>query len=287
MRTASAPLQSHLAGRSQTRCWMLKLELKDGAVIGVTDHDQDLPFDLGDGERTYRADTGIFPSDVALQAGLEPDNYEVTGPIGETVSREALLGGRFNSARAWLFQVNWRSLGSGPLRFMAGDVVQTRPEGGRFVLEVHNDFHRFNQPAGRLVTNNCDADYGDSRCGAEVEAIVGTVVSAIDAMRFTVSFAGSYASGHFNLGTVQALTGSLAGTAPVEIFTWTAGGAITLFAPLADVPQVGDTFNIRRGCGKSRADCMARGNILNFRGYPEIPGSDQILRPTLPGQGNG
>jgi hypothetical protein len=31
---------------------------------------------------------------------------------------------------------------------------------------------------------------------------------------------------------------------------------------------------------------MARNNILNFRGYPEVPGTDQIFKPTIPGQGN-
>jgi hypothetical protein len=32
---------------------------------------------------------------------------------------------------------------------------------------------------------------------------------------------------------------------------------------------------------------MARGAILNFSGYPEVPGTDQIIKPAIPGQGNG
>jgi hypothetical protein len=97
-----------------------------------------------------------------------------------------------------------------------------------------------------------------------------------------VSFAGTYADDFFNLGTVEALTGALAGTWPVEIFDWSAAGAIVLFAPLADVPAIGDTFTIKRGCGKTRADCMARDNIDFFRGFPEVPGSDQVLKIAVP-----
>lgn len=285
-RTLGGALVSHLATRSHTRCTMLRLDLRDGTSLGVTDHDQDLDFNLGDGSITYRADTGILASDITLTASLDADNYEVRGPIGDVVSIEAILGGRYNRATAKLFQVNHRSLGSGAIKLLKGTVAEARLEGGEFVLEVRSDTDRFNQVIGRNIVNNCDADHGDARCGRTPESVVGTVTSVTDAARFSVSFTGSYANGYFDMGTVEFLTGDLAGTAPVEIFSWTAAGAIVTFVPLAEAPQVGDTMNVIRGCGKSRADCMARNNILNFRGFPEVPGSDQVLRATIPGQGN-
>jgi uncharacterized phage protein (TIGR02218 family) len=285
-RTLTAGMTGHLSTRSHTRCNMLLLDLRDGTSIGVTDHDKDIDYDIGDGSVTYQSGTGILTSDVSLSASLDADNYEVTGPIGDTVTLEAIAGGRFNRARARLFQVNWKDTTQGAIKLLAGNVSQGRVEGGRFVLEIRSDFDRFNQVVGRLITNNCDADYGDARCGATPESVVGTVASVSSALSFTVTFTGSYANDFFNGGTVEALTGDLAGTDPVEIFDWTSGGAITLFAPLAEAPAVGDTFTVKRGCGKSRADCMARNNILNFRGYPEVPGTDQIFKPTIPGQGN-
>jgi hypothetical protein len=105
-------------------------------------------------------------------------------------------------------------------------------------------------------------------------------------MRFTVSFTGTYADDFFNKGVVIGLTGANEGTT-VEIYDWTAAGAIVLFAPLADAPEIGDTFTVRDGCGKSRADCMAHDAIEWFRGFPEVPGSDQVLKPAIPGQGSG
>lgn len=285
-RTLTAGMTGHLATRSHTRAMMLLLVLRDGTSIGVTNHDKDIVFDLGDGSVTYQAGTGILTSDISLQAGLDADNYEVTGPISDIVTLEALTGGRFNRARASLFQVNWRNLTLGAIKLLAGNVSEARIDGGSFTFEIRSDCDRFNQVVGRLITNNCDADYGDTRCGATPESVVGTVTSVVDALSFTVSYAGSYADDYFNAGTVEALTGQLAGTDPIEIQDWSVGGNVVLFIPLAENPAVGDTFNIKRGCGKSRADCMARNNIANFRGFPDLTGSDQLMRPTIPGQGN-
>jgi uncharacterized phage protein (TIGR02218 family) len=285
-RTLTPAMTGHLATRSHTRVMMLLLVLRDGTSIGITDHDRDLEFDLGDGSVTYQAGTGVLTSDVSQQEGLDADNYEVTGPLkdGGDFTLERVSGGRFNRARAYLFQVNWRNLAAGAIKLLAGNVSEVRIEGGQFAFEIRSDCDRFNQVIGRLIVNNCDADYGDTRCGATPETVEGTVTAVTDAMDFDVSYPGSYADEYFNFGTVEFLTGDLAGTAPVEIHSWQETGVILLFTPLVEAPAVGDTLTIKRGCGKSRADCMARSNIENFRGFPEVPGSDQVFRPTIPGQ---
>lgn len=295
MRTLTAGMSGHISGTAHTRCNMLLLVLRDGTNIGVTDHNKDLAFDLGDGAVTYQSGTGILTSDVSLQAGLDADNYEVTGPLRDTgdFTKERIIGGRFNRARAYLFQVNWKSLGAGPIKLMAGNASEARIQGGQFTLEVRSDCDRFNQTVGRLLMNMCDADFGDARCGITPESITGTVSAVTSAMEFSVTFAGSYADDYFNLGTCEFLTGDLAGTDRIEIFDWTSGGAVTLFAPLAEVPAIGDTCTIKTGCSKARRSsdpavrtCEFYDNVLNFRGFPEIPGTDQVIKPAIPGQGN-
>lgn len=282
-RTLGTALSAHLAGRSHTRCNMLLLVLNDGTEIGITDHDKDIAFDiLGGGSVTYSSGTGILTSNVSLSASLDADNYEVTGPIGTTVTLDGILGGRFDRARAYLFQVNWKQLADGAIKLLAGNVSEVRIEGGTFVLEIRSDMDRYNQVVGRVVTNTCDADHGDARCGRVAESVTGTITAATSAMVFQVSYSGSYADNYFNLGTVIGLTGTNAGVTR-EIFDWSVGGAIELFAPLPSTPAVGDTFTVKRGCGKSRADCMARNNIANFRGFPEVPGRKALL-PGIPGQ---
>jgi hypothetical protein len=47
--TLTTDFQDHLKRRSQQRCRMLRLDLFDGTILGFTDHDKVLDFDLGDG----------------------------------------------------------------------------------------------------------------------------------------------------------------------------------------------------------------------------------------------
>ena len=281
-RTLSPALTGHLATRSHTRCKMLLLDLTDGTSIGITDHDKDIAFDIGDGTVTYGAGTGILASNVALSCGLDADNYEVTGPIADVVTLDAILSGRFNRARSRLFEVNWKELSAGAIKILSGNVSEARIEGGKFILEIRSDVDHYNQTVGRIITNQCDADYADGiRCFATPTEITGTVTTSTDPLHMTVSFAGSYANDFFNKGTVIGLTGANTGFV-VEIEDWTSGGAITLFAPLTETPDVGDTFTVRDGCGLSRADCMAHNAIEWFRGYPEVPGR-KVLMPAVPG----
>jgi uncharacterized phage protein (TIGR02218 family) len=287
-RTLSGPLAAHLATRTHTRCKMLRLDLRDGTSIGLTDHDQPISFDLGDGAISYKPDTGILTSDLVLSAGFDADNFEISGPIDSVVTRTLLLGGRFNRARVRLFMINWASLGSGPIRLMAGNIADARPDSGRFVFQVRSDMDRFNQTVGRTITPWCDADFGDARCTFSVPTTAAVVTAVAGDMAFSVSYSGTFANDAFNFGSATFTSGALAGTAPMEIFDSLSSGAgagsIALFAPLAAVPGIGDAVTLRTGCAKTRAACQAYANILHFRGFPEVPGSDQVLKVAVPGQ---
>lgn len=288
-RTLGGPLTSHLGTNAHTRCRMLRLDLVDGSVLAVTDHQASLTIDLGDGSADYSPRTGILASDLSLSTGFDADEVEVTGPLVPVatedwhVTKEAVTGGRFDDATARFFQVNWNSLASGPIRLMKGRVVLAQVEGSSFKLTIRSEISRFAQEIGRTITAYCDADFGDARCGYDVVPVAATVASVTDARQFTVSFVGTYANDYFNKGTVLFLTGALAGTRKVEVSDWTSGGAVTLWTELTEAPQVGDTLELRQGCGKTRADCMAYDNTLNFRGFPDVPGTDQVLRYPNPG----
>ncbi len=279
-RTLTAALVTHLALPAQTRAVMLRLDLKDGTVLAITDHDQDLAYDLGDGSASYSASTGILPSDLSLSTGFDADDIEVIGPVTDSgaTTRAALLGGRFDDAVARLFMVNWNSLTDGAIRLLSGRVVLATVEGGRFRLTIHSEITRYAQEIGRTITGYCDADFGDARCGHVIVPLAATVTAVTDERAFTVSFAGTYANDYFNRGTLAFLTGVLAGCRPVEIFDWTSGGAVTLWTGLAEAPEIGDTLELSQGCGKTRLDCMDFANIVNFRGFPDVPGTDQVLR---------
>jgi uncharacterized phage protein (TIGR02218 family) len=284
MRPITPAMQAHYARSSHTPAAMLRLDLKDGAKIGFTDHDIDLPFDLGDGEVTFLAGEGILPSDLELSEGLEAGNFEVRGPIGQTVTREHIMGGRYRSAIAWLFEVNWADLTAGYTPLTLGFVSQARVEGGAFIIEVRTEAARFEQVVGALTTPQCRTYYGSPLCGKVRESVDAVVTAVTDEMLFTVGYDGDFPDGYFDQGTVSVLEGPLLNTDEVDIHKWLASGAIEMFTGFVERLAVGDTVRLFRGCPRARTDCMARDNILNFRGEPDMTGSDVLLRPTLPGQ---
>lgn len=278
-RPISGALAAHLAGRQAFAADCLMIERRDGARFGFTTLDVPPSADLGAGAESYAG--GMSVTSLTLAAGLDASSAEFRGPIGPIVTRAALLGGAWDDAEAWLFRASPVAAGIAPL--LHGRIREAREEGEEFVLQLRGEADRFNQVIGSLITPYCDADFGDARCGLTITPIDATVTAVTDAMRFTVSFAGSYADGYFDLGLATFLSGALAGDAAMEIFHWAATGAVTLFEPMSIAPSIGDTLTLRQGCAKIREACMAYGNILNMRACPEVPGSDQVLKYAVPG----
>lgn len=291
MRTISVAMAGKLAVSGKRLAKMLRIEMGDGTVLGFTDHDQDIVYDLlGDGDETYEAGRGVLVSDIVLRAGLDADNFEATGPLSDDVTLAGLLGARFKDARCWLFEVDWSDLSAGHIPWMGGHIGDARPRGSEFMFDIRNLFERLQQMVGRAMINTCDADHTlpiDPRCGRTPETDTATVVSAVDGMQMTVTLAtGGWADGYFNKGEVLGLTGGNAG-AKLKIEDYDSGSlVIKLFGFLPVVPEAGDTFTLIRGCGKLRVDCMARANMINFRGEPDSPGDDQLRRAPIPGQGD-
>jgi uncharacterized phage protein (TIGR02218 family) len=281
-RTLGGPLAAHLATTTHTRAVMLRLDLVDGTSMGFTDHDRVLAFDLGDGAIDYRPQTGILPSNVELTEGFSADNLDVSGPIGDDVTLAQVRGGRFDDAVARLFFVNWASLGSGAGKWLKGRVTLANVEGDRFRFTVQGDTSRLGQRIGRTLTPYCDADFGDARCGFAVPVVGATVSAVSGADSFTVTPDTGFADDFYNFGTVTFTSGALAGIRPIEIFDSAASGVLNLWTFAPEPPQIGDTLDLRPGCEKTRVACMAYANIVNFRGFPEVPGTDQVLKYPVP-----
>lgn len=273
---------------------MLLVELKDGTVLGFTDHDKVLAFDIGIGGGIvdYRPDFGMAVSNVQTGTGLDAGNYEVTLPVMASprpTTREAIAGGRFNRCKAWLFEVVWSNLAAGPRRLMFGNAGEWRVEGDRAICEVRDQRDRLNQTTGVQIQNQCDADYADQvECFATATEIVGTITAAANALAVTVSYAGGpYADGFFDRGKVTGLTGANVGLkAPIWLWDDNGDGTanIEFFMPLVKTPEVGDTFTIRDGCTRQRSGpkgCIDHGQMINFRGFPDVPGQ-KALKPAMP-----
>lgn len=292
MRTHTAGLITHLAEYAHTRCTMLLLDLIDGTRVALTDHDEDLAFNLGDGAATYSSAVGILPSDIVLGVGLDVPNYEVTAPLSDLVTLAAIAGKRFNRARARLFQVNWADLTQGASKTLYGKVADSRVEGGAAVLEVRGLAEAYNQVVGEVMTLTCKADFGDARCTKARTDFDTEITAATSNFQFTVSVAGIPLI-PFAYGSLQFTSGDLDGAQEVELFSFNqATGATELYAPLPDVPEVGADLTIFNGCSKLKTSgdaglptCLFYENVINFRGEDQAPGDDMYHKFTIPGAG--
>ena len=56
-------------------------------------------------------------------------------------------------------------------------------------------------------------------------------------------------------------------------------GRVVLSLPMNTSIEPGDQFEIIAGCDKTKTSCKNKfNNLINFRGFPDIPGSDKMLK---------
>lgn len=282
-RTMAPGLATHVAGTAHTRCRCLLFALRDGTKYGITDHNKDIVFSLPEasGDVTYSASSGFRVSDIQTGVGLEPGNFEVYGPVGEIVTQEQLLGGRWRRATVYLFELNWKDP-SAAIDVMKGNVTKAGPKGGEFVFEVRDERDRYGSTVGHFITNQCPRDF-DACCVNIAPSTATTIASVTSAL--VVEVAAAITAADFIGGHITFDDGPLAGIDPVEIYA-ASGSTLTLFEPLPDLPEVGNAVTLKEGCDGTIEMCRDRfDNAVNFRGFPAVRGN-KILQPAIPGQGN-
>lgn len=85
------------------------------------------------------------------------------------------------------------------------------------------------------------------------------------------------ASGYFDGGLITMTSGYNVGLS-MEIKSYVVG-QFTLHLPFPYVVAIGDTYTLSAGCAKTLATCRDRfDNVVNFRGFPYIPGIDAITQ---------
>jgi len=277
MRTTPSPLKAALTASPRKTAECLILEARDGTRAGFTTWDETLKLDLGFGAGEEDCDRGMNLSAMTQVAGFDVSNFEFSGALKDPFHRAAVLGGRWRRAKAWLVRVSPGVEGYQPL--MYGRVSDCRVDDTRFILEVRNPMADLIQSQGSVLTPYCRAKFGDDRCKVERVPVSAEVTAVVDAFRFTLDIGGTYADDYFNLGTVGFQTGALAGTdeATVLDFDGTTG-AVELMEPLVATPEIGDELEIHRGCSKLRMSddpsiptCLTYENVVNFRGFTEVP----------------
>ena len=289
MRTIPSVLQAKLDSGVTTLCRCWKLTRRDDVVQGFTDHDDDLVF----GGVTYRAGTGFTSSEAASRFDLSVDGAEIAGALSDdALGENDLAAGRYDAANVETWLVDWSDVSLRVLtaRSTLGEV---RREGGAFSAELRGQADALSQETGRLFTARCGADLGDAQCRFDLVAAglqgEGSVASVESTSTLVADGLDDFADGVFTGGKLTWSSGGNAGLA-VEIkeHRLASGHArLVLWQAMPEAIVAGDTFSIAAGCDKRFATCRDRfGNVVNFRGFPHIPGNDFVIASAQAGANN-
>ncbi len=289
MSTARDDLLAHMATGTTTVCQCWSVTRKDGLILGFTDHDRDLTFD----SITFRAATGMTARALQTSTGLSVDNSEAIGALSAASVREAdLLGGRFDGANVQNWLVNWQDVSQRIVQFRGvfGEVTRS---GGAFRAELRGLAELLNQVQGLAYQKTCSAVLGDARCKFNLNQTGFSVQTAVLAMDspgvYRIAAQASIADGWFQRGRAQVMAGAAAGVVGLVKFdrqeTTTRRLELWVDFPLA--PAVGDVIRLEAGCDKISTTCKTKfANLLNFRGFPHIPGEDWMTSYPISGKSN-
>jgi uncharacterized phage protein (TIGR02218 family) len=289
MRILPAALQAHLDSGTTTLAWCWRIERADGEVFGFTDHDRPLAF----GGTTYEPESGLSASEIRAGSELAVDAQEAQGVLtSDRITETDILDGRWDNANIEVWRVNWADVSQRTL-MRRGNIGQVRRGKAAFIAEVRSLAHVLNQTVGRTFQYYCDAALGDARCGVDLDDPayrgVGSIVAVLADRVFEASGIAGFAAGWFELGFLEWTSGANAGRR-AEIARHAAAGGqvlIELFEAPVRALAVGDAFVIRAGCDKQFTTCKAKfGNVVNFRGFPHMPGDDAVLRYANRGDAN-
>ena len=277
MKALSPEFQAHLDAGTTTLSWCWRLIRADGVVFGFTDHDRALTFDA----TVFEPETGLTASEIRSGSGLSVDSQDAEGVLrSDRINETDILDGLWDNAEVEVWRVNWADTTQRAL-LRRGAIGEIRRGRMAFVAEVRSMAHVLGQTVGRTYQSSCDAVLGDARCGVDLEApaysAAGTVLDPSGDRSFSASGLDAFASGWFSLGTVVWVTGANAGRT-AEVSSHESTGISLVEAPVR-VIAAGDTFSIRAGCSKRMSTCAGKfANAANFRGFPNIPGQDAVIR---------
>lgn len=272
-KSVSANLQDHLDGEVTTMASILEIIRTDGTDFHFTSHDEDIIYQTD----TYVSIGAYTATSVQTATGLSIDRLDLEAVLDSAGLNESdLISGLFDFASFQVSDINYESIGDGIIIQRAGILGAYSHGAPEVELELRGLIQFLHQRIGRLFMKRCDADLGDARCnlpgGLGPHTVTGKVTSFSSRQTFIVD-------------TPVAARGGL--------FTWTsgannglkmevrnsAGSTIFLAQPMPYDIAVDDDYSVYRGCDKRASTCEDPfDNIANFRGFPFLPGTDEIYR---------
>ncbi len=276
----SAAFKAHLLSGATSVCRAWAVTRRDGVVLGFTDHDVALEFD-GIG---FAADAGLSARALEQTTGLAVDNTEALGVLSHaSVSEADIVAGRYDGAGVVAWLVNWADVSQRQVLF-AGSIGEIQRSAGAYQAELRGLSEALNQPQGRIYQKSCGAVLGDGACGFDLDAAgfaANVPVEVVQGRKFfEFSGLGGFADRWFEQGRFRVETGAAAGLVGLVKNDRSGDGirVVELWEALGADILPGDLVRLEAGCDRRIETCRLKfDNLLNFRGFPGIPGEDWLL----------
>ncbi|WP_375256050.1 DUF2163 domain-containing protein [Yoonia sp.] len=288
---SAADLYDHLAGGVTHTCTCWAVTRRDGVTFGFTDHDRPLRFE----GHAFQPEGGMTARALSSSVGLSVNNTAALGVLSSAAIEETdILAGRYDGAEVMTWRVRWDDVDARVLQFRGTMGEITRGAGG-FEAELHGLTDALNQPQGRSYLTSCSAILGDAACGFDLDdPAVGFAYDlpeehsgqmlVLEAPDLT-----SYADGWFVHGICEVVTGAAKGMIAAikgDQLTQT-GRQLTLWSEFAVPLPAGSRLRVVAGCDKHAKTCVEKfSNLLNFQGFPDIPGEDWLVSAPRSDQAN-
>ncbi|CTQ50903.1 DUF2163 domain-containing protein [Jannaschia donghaensis] len=283
-------LAAHMASGCATVCRVWIVRRTDGVMLGFTDHDLSLTVD---GVACLAA-SGMSAGALQASTGLAVDNAEAQGALShDAIEADDIRAGLWDAAEVTTYLVNWTIPSQFEILFK-GTLGEISWGEGAFTAELRGLSEVLNQARGRVYQSRCDAVLGDGRCRKDLGplfSIEADVLTSEDDQRVGLPQLREYAPKWFESGRMIVLTGAAAGM-EARIKTDRARDEMRefgLWQSLRRPLTAGDRVRIEAGCDKRMATCRLKfDNVLNFRGFPHIPGEDWLMSyPVSSGNNDG
>lgn len=288
MKAVPPALMAHYRSGSTTLARLWRIERIDGKVFKFTDHDETVVFE---GE-TYEPSSVFDSSSLKSRADMSVDNMAAVGLLDSSgITAADMEAGLWDGAAFRIVEVNYRAVSMGANILRVGRLGEVLRQQGQYTVEMRGLSHYLQNAIGRIITSSCDANLGDDRCKVDLEALrLEAEVTEVTSNR-TFKIAGSsiHVSAGFYLqfGEVTFSSGANEGLRR-EIKEHMPDGQIVLQLTMPYAIAVGDTLTAVPGCNKIHevaengsvtGDCLLKfDNVLNFRGFDAVPGTDQVLK---------
>ena len=143
-----------------TFCSMWKIDIPAREALCLTDHDEAIEYEA----QTYLPQYSADAARADLSAGLSVDSGGVrTSLSGANLSPQDIRDGVLDGAEFYHYQHDWRRFETKLL--FKGRIGEVSFAGDEILIEWLGQASLLDQTTGRVFSRQCDASFGDRRCG--------------------------------------------------------------------------------------------------------------------------